>query len=123
MLARENKIKTLKKQREFIKKQLSNADKGDGDTSCVYVGYVYPEVINYFKNEGYEVEKVELDKVGKLTVWRPIYIFYIGDDIKLTEEEMKQAEKYEPDKKEDDENLDRYDEIVKELFRECRPRR
>ena len=43
MLAKELKIKTMKKQREFIKKQLSHVDtRNDGDTAYRYVGHIYP---------------------------------------------------------------------------------
>lgn len=103
MLAKEVKIKTLKKQREFIKKRLTDADNTGGEVGCVYEGYVYPEVIDYFRNEGYEVVKVEQDKETVLTIFQvPFYYFHISDDIKLTEEEMKQAEEYEPNNQCDD---------------------
>ena len=59
MLAKELKIKTLKKQREFIEEQLSLADtRKDGDTSYTFVGHIYPEVIKYFEEEGFVVTRV-----------------------------------------------------------------
>lgn len=95
MLAKELKIKTLKKQREFIKNQLSHADvRKDGDTAYPYVGHIYPEVIEYFESEGFIVTKVESDLLTALTKGMPIYIFVVGD-VKLTKEEIQEAEAYE----------------------------
>ncbi len=92
MLAKEIKIKTLRRQREFIEKQL-NASKGDGDTAYRFVGHVYPEVIEYFEKEGFIVTKVESDVLNMMSRGLPVYLFIVGD-IKLSDEEMKEAESY-----------------------------
>ncbi len=93
MLAKELKIKFLRRQREFIEKQLSHASKEDGDTSYRFVGHVYPEVIEYFEKEGFIVTKVESDMLTMVTKGLPVYLFIVGD-IKLSDEEMKEAESY-----------------------------
>ena len=106
MLAKELKIKTLKKQREFIKEQLSHGDvRRDGDTAYRYVGHIYPEVIAYFESEGFSVKKVESDLMTALTKGMPTYIFVVGD-VKLTEEELQAAEAYETDADDDDSDDD-----------------
>lgn len=95
MLAKEVKIKTMKKQREFIKKQLLGTSKDkDGDTSYRYVGYIYPEVRKYFENEGYDVREVKNEAVLGFTKGLPLFVFTVGD-IVLTEEESRQAESEE----------------------------
>ena len=108
MLAKENKIKTLKIQREFIKRQLAQIpiQSRDGDPSYTYVGHIYPEVIKYFENEGFVVTLVESDILTALTKGKPVYLFTVGD-IELSEEELKQVEKYEETDNEDR----RFDEI------------
>lgn len=89
MLAKEIKIKTLKKQREFIEQEISTKGIQDnaGNTSYIYAGHVFPEVIEYFEKEGFIVEKVKNQQL-------PLYLFVVGD-IKLTEEELKEAEAYD----------------------------
>lgn len=120
MLAKELKIKTIKKQREFIKKQLSHADtRKDGDTAYRYVGHIYPEVIAYFESEGFIVTKVESDMMTAMTKGLPTYLFVVGD-VKLTEEELKEAEAYEPEEDGEDDRELRIafiDEIFSEIFR------
>jgi len=92
MLAKEIKIKTMKKQREFIKKQLSLAGNSkDGDPCYKYVGHVCPENIAYFENEGYKVTCLDYDAVIAETKGYPIYVFIVGD-IELTEDELEAAE-------------------------------
>lgn len=106
MLAKELKIKTLKKQREFIAEQLSHVDtRGDGDTAYSYVGYIHPEVIKHFESEGFVVTPVKSDMLNVATKGKPVYVFTIGD-IELTEEELQQAEAYEPEESDDDSDDD-----------------
>ena len=108
MLAKELKIKTLKKQREFIEKQLTNRVKfeEDGNASYSYIGCIYPEVKEYFEKEGFEVTLVNSDMALAMSRGVPVYVFTIKDDIKLSDEEMQEAEAYVQD----------IDEIRKELI-------
>ena len=103
MLAKELKIKTLKQQREFIKEQLKQIPAGrkDGDTSYRYVGYIHPEVIEYFENEGFVVTRIKSDLLTAMAKGLPVYLFTVGN-IKLTEEELKQAEAYQAEDKDNE---------------------
>ena len=107
MLAKEVKIKTLKRQREFIEEKLMkiSTSQNDGDSSYSYVGYVYPEVIKYFEDEGFVVTPVKSEMVTAMAKGRPVYLFTVGD-IKLSEEELKQAEEYEVEVEEDEDKDD-----------------
>lgn len=110
MLAKEIKIKTIKRQREFIEKQLRriSTEHNDGDSAYSYVGYIYPEVIKHFENEGFIVTLLKSDMLLVATRGLPMYLFTVGD-IELSEEELKQAEEYELDdeeKEDDDEDGD-----------------
>lgn len=107
MLAKEIKIKTLKRQREFIEKQLRQItmDRDDGDSAYSYVGYIYPEVIKHFEKEGFVVKLLKSDMLLVATRGLPMYLFTVGD-IALSSEEMKQAEEYEPDDEEKEEDED-----------------
>lgn len=105
MLAKEIKIKNLKKQREFIRKQLANAAAmEDGDISYVYIGYIFSEVVEYFENEGFKVERIEDKLPIPLAKGRPAYLFTINDDIELTKEELEEAEVYELEEPEEPED-------------------
>lgn len=122
MLAKENKIKTLKRQREFIEKQLAQIPehRQDGDTSYTYVGYIYPEVIKHFENEGFVVTLVKSDLISILTKGVPLYLFTVGN-IELSEEELKQAEEYKATDDEDKESAeDDMPGLFKVLFGESR---
>lgn len=94
MLAKDVKIRNLKRQREFIRKQLSNAEqRKDGNPAYRYAGHIYPEVIKYFEDEGYVITEVHSDMLMAAANGMPVYLF-VPKDIKLSEEEMKQAEAY-----------------------------
>lgn len=113
-MAKEIKIKTMKRQREFIKKQLAHADtREDGSTSYSYIGYIYPEVIAYFESEGFTITKVESDMMTAMTKGDTVYLFTIGD-MELTEEELKEAEAYEP--AEFDDNSDEIPDFITDLL-------
>lgn len=95
MLARELKIKNLKTQREFIQKQIiSRARMEDGCVFCNYVGYIYPEVIEYFEKEGFVITKIESELLTAINGGLPTNIITVGD-FKLTEEELQEAEDYD----------------------------
>ena len=118
MLAKEIKIKMLKMQREFIENRLKKipAERKDGDSSYVYVGDIYPEVINYFESEGFVVTLVKSELVQAFTKGKPLYIFTIDKNIALTQEELKQAEEYEENNEEDQLEDSMEIELLKELF-------
>lgn len=95
MLAKELKIKNLKKQRDFIEGMLRFvADEKNGDISATYVGYVFPENVSHFQAEGYDVVRIKSDCLTAAVEGSPVYLF-IPQDIVLTEEELKQAEGYD----------------------------
>ena len=106
MLAKEIKIQNLKRQREFIKAQLSkmlNSPREDGDPAYRYVGQVFPEVIDYFSKEGFKVELItSSDSLAAATKGMPVYLFTISESVILSEEELKRAEEveYNPDDEE-----------------------
>jgi len=96
MLAKEIKIKTLKKQREFIQEKLSQmVHSEDAHATYSYVGHIYPENVKYFEKEGFVITKVNSETLTAMTQGNNVYIFTIDDIIELTEEEKKQAEKYQ----------------------------
>lgn len=81
MLAKKIKIHNLIWQRNFITKQLE-APRKDGDPLYRYKGYIYPENIKYFTDEGYEVNTISNQEEGY-----KLYAFVPSDDINLTPEE------------------------------------
>ena len=118
MLAKEIKIRTIKQQREIIKEAINNiaSYKGDGDSAYIYVGHVYPENIEYFKSEGFEVTKLESDLLIAFAKGMPVYLFTIRDDVVLTEEEMQQAEAVNIQEQEDRRTI-----TLEELFEQSDP--
>ena len=86
MLAKEQKIKNLKIQREYLKKKLMNC----GGASYSYVGKIFPENEKFLKNEGYNVDLVGTNLIS--TQGLPLYHISVRSDITLTEEEIAQAE-------------------------------
>lgn len=96
LLAKEIKIQTMRKQREYIRNQLLKVAKSvDGDTAYCYMGHVFPEVIKYFEKEGFTVTKVQSELLTAMTKGIPVYVFTIDDFIELTEAELQQAENYD----------------------------
>ena len=89
MLAKELKIKTIWKQREFIEKQLSDlVEREDGNTAYCYVGHVYSEVISSFEKEGFKVTKIESEMLTVEHKGLPAYLFVVDEDlVELSEEE------------------------------------
>lgn len=109
MLAKEVKIKNIKRQREFIKRQLKKLlehPSKDGDTAYRYVGYVFPEVSSYFEDEGYVVKRLDSDRILAATNGSPMFLFTIGNQIILTKEELEEAEAVEVKFEEDNEEKD-----------------
>lgn len=105
MLAKELKIKNLKKQREYIKARIT-ASKKDGDPAFVYIGYVFPEVINYFEEkEGISVTEVKGEILTALVKGMPVYRFTPKEDVTLTEEELKAAEEMTEDLSPEEEEI------------------
>ena len=96
MLAKEIKIKTLRRQQNFIEEQIKKAVfSKDAEPSYAYMGYVYPEVIKHFKEEGFDVQIITSKEALALTKGRALNVFTVRDDITLSAEEQKQAEEYQ----------------------------
>ncbi len=118
ILAKEIKIKNIRKQREFIEEQLSQMldnPREDGSTAYRYVGQVLPEVIDYFTKEGFKVEHITSS--GALTVSTmglPVYLFTISDEVVLTDEELQEAEEVEIEP--DDEEMPDFDRLLSSLL-------
>lgn len=94
MLAKDIKVGTLFQQRDFIEAQLKGALKPerDGDPSYSYIGYIYPENLDYFENEGYTVQNVcGSDVLTAITKGRPMYLFTPKTDLTLSEEELQES--------------------------------
>jgi hypothetical protein len=92
MLGKEYKIKCLRKQKDFITEQLkAAANSREGNPWYTYQGDIFPEVIDYIKNQGYTVNIIEEGtfKESRLE-GLPIYIIS-NASIELTPEEIKLA--------------------------------
>lgn len=110
LLAKEIKIQTIRKQREFIRKQLLKTKRSvDGDTSYCYVGHIFPEVIKYFEKEGFAVTKVQSELLSAITKGIPVYVFTIDDLVQLNEKDLQQAEAYDYEGRRTEETLDEED--------------
>jgi len=95
MLGRRIKIMTILKQREFITRQLEDTVHTiTGNPAYTYIGHIYPENCIHFYNEGWKISEVNSDTLIADTEGLPIWLFTPNDDIILTDEEMKNAEKY-----------------------------
>jgi len=118
MLAKENKIRTILKQRSIIEDELSQLSSRNGDPSYRYEGYIYKENIEYFEKQGYKVVLVESDILKAMLKGRPVYFFTPNDEIiNLNEEEMKEAEKYRlPARKTDAEKRAKVEETANKVL-------
>ena len=95
MLAKDIKIKTILRQRAFIAEQLLQSGESknrDGDPAYQYSGHIYPENIEYFENEGYDVTPVKSDMLTAMLKGLPIHIFTPKEDIELGMNDMQDAE-------------------------------
>lgn len=102
MLAKEIKFKTYGRQKKTLAKMLNESLKReDGNTAFRYVGHIYPEIIKYFEEEGYNVTKLDFPAMLVKTNGFPMYVFTIKDEISLNDEEIKLAEVYENAKGDD----------------------
>lgn len=120
MLAKELKIKNIKKQREWLKKHLLEtiANQEDGDCTIIYIGQIFPEVIKYFEDEGFIVTPINTERILAQHKGMPTYRFTIGD-IVLSKEELNQDEEYElseEDKK--SENMELFGKAFGALLKE-----
>lgn len=89
MLAKEVKIQTLERQKQFLEKRLKEQRKRkNGDPTYIFRGYLYPENRQYFDREGYDIEDV------KLTLTETVHIFTPQDTVRLTPEEREESQKY-----------------------------
>lgn len=92
-LAIKLKIKSVVLQRENIRRRWNDKLKdppSDGDMTLRYVGILFPEVEEYFKNLGFDITKVQ-----EPNRFLPSNIFSISPHIKLTEEQTREAELYQ----------------------------
>lgn len=95
MLAKDLKIKNIKKQKSFIHDQIVKRlehPRNDGDTAYVYIGHILPEVITHFENEGFTIVPINSDSLTALAKGLPVYRFTISQNVTLNEEELKAAE-------------------------------
>ncbi len=93
MLAKELKIRTLMKQRNYIEDSINRSQYNvDGDTSIIYVGKIYPENLAYFKGQGYAVDTYSSDAILKSAGGRPINLIYISADVRLSKEEIERSQ-------------------------------
>lgn len=90
MLAKENKIRTLEKQKKFIEDKLdsSASSSPNGDVSYRYVGNVYPEVLEYLQQLGYDALLSRNDD------GIPVYVFIISRNLLLTPAELEESKSY-----------------------------
>lgn len=125
-LGKDLKIKNLMAQRDYIidqlKKMLEEPDE-DGNAAYGYVGYVFPENIDYFRLEGFGVRRFETDAILQTTMGMPIYIFNpVSED--LTAEEFKESReeankthaKAKKAAEEFDEKLSKAEKIINSIF-------
>lgn len=93
MLAKDIKIKRLKRQRDFIEMQLQNIVYQDVEESAATcLGVVYKENIEYFQKQGINVQQVVLQFEGGLEC--EAYAF-TPKDVELTDEELQMALNYD----------------------------
>lgn len=94
MLAKNLKIKNLKRQRKFITDQIEEMVKNpprDGNTSFLYIGNIFPENRKYFEQEGFNITLLNYLEYTSESKGMPIYRFSVKDEIILEEEELEKA--------------------------------
>lgn len=113
MLAKTIKIKTMMTQREDLKELLSDPE----CWSCGYVefeGFIYPENLKYFENEGFTISrKLPRDLMGLMGCEIPTYLFTVNS-VELNEQELAEAEAYKPEEEEEDDDDGEEDESSEE---------
>jgi len=93
MTAKEIKMRTLRKQQEFIQEQLDRRVMSlDGDAGYTFIGDICMEVITHFEGKGWQVICT-----GDRHKGMPIYRFSYAET-KLTPKELKQAMSFEYEK-------------------------
>lgn len=94
MLAKSLKIKNLKRQREFITGMIMNLINNpprDGNTSFLYMGTIFPENWEYFKNEGFDILQLNFIEYTAEAKGMPIFRISVKSELTLDDEEMKLA--------------------------------
>ena len=112
MRANEVVSANLKKQRNFIERQLRKiaADCNfDGDPSYPYTGYIFPANIQYFEDIGFNVIEVKNEMLVAKNNGRPTYLFTPKNSLVQTDEDMSSSEFPDHDS-EDDLNTDKNSE-------------
>ena len=102
-LAKDVKIQNLLVQRDYIASQLKSTKENpreNGDTSYIYIGHVFPENCDHFRREGYDVRQLKSELLTALAHGRPVFLFTIGNDVTLTEEDLRLAQEAKDNKKE-----------------------
>ena len=89
MLAKEMKICSLVAQRNFIVEEMTKAYKlrRDGNAVFTYKGVIYPENLEYFKNEGFDIRCLNSKEIV-VKYGTPYYMFYPKLEVKLNESDM-----------------------------------
>ena len=106
-LAKKIKIRTIFVQRNFIIKMLEKLAKSiEGDCTLNYLGHLYPENIEYFKKEGFDIRFNPNDEHPER------YTFTVSDkpELHLFDGEMKEALWY---MKKNDEKLEKWLELLR----------
>ena len=91
MLAKNLKIKNLKRQRKFITDKIEDMVKNpprEGNTSFLYIGDIFPENRKYFEQEGFNITLLNYLEYTSESKGMPIYRFSVKDEIILEEEEL-----------------------------------
>lgn len=92
MLAKEIKIKLLKRQRDFIEELIKGLIYQDVDNqSFIFFGRIYSENIKYFEGQGCELRE-ENAVINGLSI--TTYLISLLD-VKLSKEELEEAEAYD----------------------------
>lgn len=89
-LARSVKIANISMQRLFLEKtalKLSNIPEPSGDPTFRYVGYLFPENVEWLKQNGFDVFDTRIDTTDGNHAGLPLYIITPSDNITLNNEE------------------------------------
>lgn len=99
MHAKEQKIHLLMIQRRFLEGRIDECamKSEDGDPSWRYIGYIYPENIEYLNNLGYDVTPVNNELLTAKAGGRSVYLIAPKEtfgNIAISDEDLKKSEAY-----------------------------
>lgn len=114
MLAKELKIANIMQQRAFITEAIKKHMRcSDGDPSFGYIGQLFKENIEYFRNEGFDITSFEPGTLPE-TKYMPLHIFVVDESkVKLSDEEWDEAKKINL---EDIPNSSSFGDVLASLF-------